>query len=352
MRKILLGLFAVLLFLSTEIKAQYVTIPDARFVNWLHTYYPSVMSGNQMDTTNSSVITLTSISITSYSISDLTGIQYFDSLTGLDCSFNQLSSLPKLPNLLTSLYCSNNQLTGLPHLPNALTYLDCRFNKITSLPTFPLLHYFYCDSNRINNLPNLPNSLYALGCSYNQLSTLPALPDSLKYLSCSYNQLTSLPTLPNLFILECNNNQITCFPTFPNSINPVFEGTVYPYPFQILNNPFTCLPNYITAMDSTTRAHPLCATGNANGCAVAGIEHLTNNQLRVYPNPVTTNFVIETNILETQTIQIFDVTGKLVLSQNTNTKANVNASALDNGVYFLQAKTNTTISVQKIIIQR
>ena len=75
-------------------------------------------------------------------------------------------------------------------------------------------------------------------------------------------------------------------------------------------------------------------------------------QLTVYPNPSNGNFSIETNTTEKQTLQIFDVAGKTVLSQNLNNKANINASCLDNGVYFIQVKTSTIISTQKIIVQR
>lgn len=55
----------------------------------------------------------------------------------LDCSFNQLTSLPVLPQLI-ELICSNNQLTSLPVLP-LLTVLNCHHNQLTSLPILPLL---------------------------------------------------------------------------------------------------------------------------------------------------------------------------------------------------------------------
>ena len=79
-----------------------------------------------------------------------------------------LSSLPKLPDLLTELDCSNNQLTSLSELPNSLTKL-------------------WCDKNKLTTLPKLPDSLTAFGCSNNQLTTLPKLPDSLEVLWCDDN---------------------------------------------------------------------------------------------------------------------------------------------------------------------
>ena len=71
----------------------------------------------------------------------------------------------------------------------------------------------------------------------------------------------------------------------------------------------------------------------------------------VYPNPVNVNFVIETNTSETQNLQIFDVTGKMVLNQTVNGKVNIDASNLDNGVYFMQVKTKQSATSQKIIVQ-
>jgi len=40
----------VLLLCLKNVKAQYVTIPDVNFRNWLQSNIPSAMIGNQMDT--------------------------------------------------------------------------------------------------------------------------------------------------------------------------------------------------------------------------------------------------------------------------------------------------------------
>jgi Leucine-rich repeat (LRR) protein len=46
----------------------------------------------------------------------------------LNCSNNQLTSLPELPFNLKILECNNNQLTSLPELPSTLEYLNCENN--------------------------------------------------------------------------------------------------------------------------------------------------------------------------------------------------------------------------------
>jgi uncharacterized repeat protein (TIGR01451 family) len=397
----------LVLGLTFSAKAQtWVTIPDTNFVYYLYNHYSSIMSGYQMDITSPDISNIVTLSMDGWNIHDLTGVQYFTSLTQLICSANQitvlpplpntiiwlecgdnqltslgtlppslqylscggnpLGSLPQLPNTLTTLYCPANQLTSLPTLPNSLIYLFCNMNQLTSLPTLPpSLGELVCSDNPLTSLPTLPNSIVSIDCRHDQLNSLPALPTSLRYFYgmynsltslpaipnlvknfycdhnqltgipalppdslqtffCEYNQLTSLPVLPHslyqlncehnqlvnlptnlsyLYYLECGSNQLTnipatlsnnlrelrcdsnnisCFPVFPNSIMYVTGSysslTIY-------GNPFTCLPNYIPAMDSLTLTYPLCVTGdlinNPNGCngvqGIVGFTYLDNN---------------------------------------------------------------------------
>jgi len=69
------------------------------------------------------------------SIKDLTGIEYFTSLTSLDCSFNELTTLDVSKNVnLGLLYCFNNQLTSLDISGNTnLMNLSCDNNPLTEL---------------------------------------------------------------------------------------------------------------------------------------------------------------------------------------------------------------------------
>ncbi len=249
MKKIFILFIIVSCF--SNLKAQYVTIPDPNFVSWLQTHVSSAMNGNQMDTTSNAVINRVDIYVPDYAINDLTGIQYFDGLKILDCSSygsgspNNLTSLPKLPSSLDTLRCQGNSLTNLPELPDSLKELSCSLNLI-------------------NILSGLPNGLKSLICVSNQLISIPSLPQTLTLLACSDNQLLNLPSLPySLQTLICSNNQIGCFPLFPPSITYI----------EISNNPFTCLPNYISSMDALTLNYPLCASGgtvNQNGCPQTG----------------------------------------------------------------------------------
>ena len=110
----------------------------------------------------------------------------------INIEFKDITSLPDLTRFknLKELNCSNNQLTSLPTLPQNLKELYCFNNQLTSLPT-------------------LPQNLKELYCSNNQLTSLPTLQQNLKKLFCSINQLTSLPTLPEKIVdFSYSNNPI------------------------------------------------------------------------------------------------------------------------------------------------
>ena len=74
--KKLFTIFALVICL-TSLKAQYVTVTDTAFVNWLQANIPSAMIGNQMDTTSLAVTTRTNIELTSGYTADISSIKYF-----------------------------------------------------------------------------------------------------------------------------------------------------------------------------------------------------------------------------------------------------------------------------------
>lgn len=343
MKKIFTKIIVLLAFLgmcSNNVKAQYVTIPDTNFVNWLTTNYSSCMAGNQMDTTCADILNTDSLNLdfneVGLTFNDLFGINFFDNLQylncelhslqtlpplpltlkhlfcslaeltslpalppgliTLDCNYNNLSALPVIPNSLKTLKCSNNPIHNLPNLPNTLVnlycnsdslsnisvlpdsliYFECRYNQLVNCPLIPSkLKYLFIDFNQLPSLPALPNSLYNLNCGNNNLTSLPVLPDSLVVLTCRDNLINSLPQLPNSIVaLYCENNNISCFPVLPNISAPQF--------FNISNNPFSCLPNYVPGMNSLLLSIPLCNSNNLSDCPIAaGISGNIYNEVNV-----------------------------------------------------------------------
>ena len=220
MKKLLL---LSLLVNNGKISSQtYVMIPDPNFVTYLQGIIPAAMNGNSLNISSPLVTTTTqTLNISSTSISNLSGIQYFTSLNYLDCSYNYLNNLSALPNSVQTLVCNNNSLNTISTFPTSLQTLFCQYNSLTSLPTLPnSITNINCQFNGLTNLPALPNSLQNLNCQYNSLTILPALPNSLQNLNCIFNLLTSLPALPNsLLTLNCGYNySLGNITTLPNSL--------------------------------------------------------------------------------------------------------------------------------------
>ena len=70
----------------------------------------------------------------------------------------------------------------------------------------------------------------------------------------------------------------------------------------------------------------------------------------LYPNPVNGTFFIETNFTEKQTIHMYDVAGKLVLSQMILGKTNIDASMLNEGIYTISISCNEGLINKRLVI--
>ncbi len=91
-----------------------------------------------------------------------------------------------------------------------------------------------------------------------------------------------------------------------------------------------------------------------NAGQTTGIEEFTNNneQLNIYPNPNNGSFVIEPSSATKQTMQVYDINGKLVLSQTINGKTSIDASSLNEGVYNISLQSNEGIINKRVVIVR
>ena len=86
-------------------------------------------------------------------------------------------------------------------------------------------------------------------------------------------------------------------------------------------------------------------------CANAVEEISLDNQLTIRPNPATNFALIEfTNIEGNGTIEIFDITGKLIYTTFvTSTSISLDVSAFTSGIYFVVLKSGNTTSSDKLI---
>lgn len=85
-----------------------------------------------------------------------------------------------------------------------------------------------------------------------------------------------------------------------------------------------------------------------------GLQNISgaSNRVSVYPNPNNGAFTVELNNNLNKTIEVIDVTGRIVLAtQTTNATTEVNISALSNGVYYIKVKSENTTDVLKVVKQ-
>ena len=166
----------------------------------------------------------------------LQGIEYFTSLTDLDCSENEIGELDlskntELVNLecwanqltsldtskntkLKKLCCDNNALTSLNIQGNTeLTRLDCYENNLTELDVSGVTAWLElsCQNNELTKL-KLTRTVTKLNCEENQLTSLDLSNyKDLVNLDCSSNKLSQINVsgCTNLMNVHCNDNRIS-----------------------------------------------------------------------------------------------------------------------------------------------
>ncbi len=221
---------------STNCTSCTVNIPDANFKSYLVGNTAINTNGDtEIQCSEASAFTGT-INCPNLSISDLTGIEEFTTISNLFCNDNQLTGLDLSANTdLISLNCGSNQLTNL------------------TLPSGSNLKSFDCYSNNLSLLDLTQNSgLELLDCSSNQLTDLNVSTNTgLTTIYCSSNQLSTLNLnqLIDLVDVEVNNNALTSLSV---GANPALQS-------------LNCTDNLISNLNLTSNTfltHLFCAENN------------------------------------------------------------------------------------------
>ena len=77
-----------------------------------------------------------------------------------------------------------------------------------------------------------------------------------------------------------------------------------------------------------------------------------SKQLLIYPNPSSGSFTIETEETTPQVVEVFDITGRVILSQTIIGNTVINAGNLPDGMYNVKVSGNNTIVNKKVIISK
>ena len=100
--------------------------------------------------------------------------------------------------------------------------------------------------------------------------------------------------------------------------------------------------------------HPRLMNARANTPDVPSSlrEVSAKNTFKMYPNPASTQVTISGNEGLVKSVQVFDITGKLVMTNQSNSvQVTLNIENLPNGIFLVQVQTNQGIEVEKLIIE-
>ncbi|MCP4440166.1 MAG: T9SS type A sorting domain-containing protein [Aureispira sp.] len=276
---------------NTSCSACLVNIPDANFKAYLVGNTAINLNGDSEIQCNEASAFTGSIICSGLSISDLTGIEAFTSISNLYCNSNSLTTLDLSSNtLLNILYCFSNQLTSIDVSQNtALTILYCENNSLTTLDLSnnSALIGLKCMFNSLTslNVANGNNTNVTLFNAYNNPNLLCIEVDDATYsttnwtnvdvasfsTNCAYGQ-TYVPDDNFENFLETHNAGGVTVPVG----DPTSMGN------GIAND------NYVTTANISTVAG-LLDVSNENISDLTGIEDFVAlTQLHCYLNPLTT----------------------------------------------------------------
>ncbi|NQX96480.1 MAG: PKD domain-containing protein [Flavobacteriales bacterium] len=124
----------------------------------------------------------------------------------------------------------------------------------------------------------------------------------------------------------------------------------------------TCSSTYCDSIGSNGIVFKSGFTINVQPPVVTGIENEIESvsELKVYPNPVKNNLTLEFTLIESSSVEVIltDLLGNkvaIVAAENMNlgsNKVNYNVSDISNGIYLLNIKTDNSLQVKKIVVNK
>ena len=90
------------------------------------------------------------------------------------------------------------------------------------------------------------------------------------------------------------------------------------------------------------------------GCTTTGVnQNNLANAFVIYPNPANNQFIIETNSANMQSVDLYDVNGRLIFSKTINSnQTTIDATTFNEGVYTVLIKTTNGVVNKKLVIVR
>lgn len=77
-----------------------------------------------------------------------------------------------------------------------------------------------------------------------------------------------------------------------------------------------------------------------------------NTNIIIYPNPTNGQVTIETDAIDKQVVDVYDISGRNVFNQTIIGTTKIDISILENGIYNLLVKSNLGVTNKKIVITK
>lgn len=341
-----------LIALQTAVHAQSTNIPDNNFEQKLIDLgVDDVLDGEVL---TESIDTISSLTIPSSEITDMTGIEDFAALETLNCANNELTTLDLSFNSnIRIVNCSINELSSLnTNNCSDLEIMVCPINSLTAVD--------FSDNVSLITLIISQNELTALDVSNNA---------NLVYLSCDENELTSLNvwSLEVLQTVACQENNLTtldfstnislveCYVHFNNLSHLNLQNgnnlAICADCFSCLNNPdLNCIevddPDF--SIDNWPNRNDHNSFSEDCGLSIDETSFATVN---VYPNPANTtlNFHLKDN---QATYSIYNTSGELLKKgELTNGSSSIDISELPSGLYSVHLVGENLYYSTRVVIQ-
>ncbi len=279
-------------------------------------------------------------------LSDDNAMIIYGDLEKFDCSNNGLSiNAINVDNntILTYLNCSSNNISNLNVANN--TALNTLFTNSTQLSNLDVsknlaLTSLYCNNNNLTTLDVANNTqLEILACNNNALTSLDLSANTaLNYLACYGNNFTS----KDYDLLMCSMNQIDSvigkfFPLRASS-DPNYTQFMAANSNTAINKNWDVLYYSVNVNIPETRGKYDCFTG---------LDEVETEQITVYPNPA--NTTINITGVTAEHVDIYDITGRLILTVPTNGDeiVTINVSELAKGMYYIKIDNTTAKFVKQ-----
>jgi hypothetical protein len=161
-----------------------------------------------------------------------------------------------------------------------------------------------------------------------------------------------------------SNSTLTYFPWKLNPETPTVPATkgdnivdnIEKVEVSDTSGTYNIVVNHKASLEGNSQNFSLIITGV--NTSTFGVNDTSINSLRIWPNPAkeTVNYQFASNSEQTCLVELIDLQGRIVYSQNivggaANIKGEINTSSYSKGVYILNLSQGNQKSYKKVVLQ-